>query len=495
MGVIKTQAIKGTIYSYLGVLVGFVTTLLIYPKVFSEEQIGLIRILVAYSALFAQFATLGFPRVTTMMFTYFRNYEKKHHGFFHIAVLVSLAGLILSLIILMTLQPYILGKGEEKSMLFSEYFYYIIPLLIASLFFIIFDNYYKVLFNAVQGTFLKEFFQRILIMINTLLYLFKLIDFNTFILLFVIAFLLPTLIMMVLLMIDRQFSLKSDYAFLDKGLRKKMINVSFFGILTSFSGILVLNIDSIMINEILDLGSTGIYSITFFFGTVVLLPSRPLLKISSVVIADAWKEENYKTINDVYYKSCLNQVIIGSLLFIGIWGNIHNVFNDYLLPPEYEPGRYVIFFISLASLIQLAGGTSNMILFTSKKYRIHTYLMLILVILLIASNLLLIPIMGIVGAAVASAGSFLVFNIIKYLYLRIKFGFKPYDYRILLVVMFAAIVYGINIILPKLDFFFYDILYRSVIMAVIYVFLIIISKVSGDINESYHSILQKIKPK
>ena len=258
MGVIKKQAIQGTIYSYLGVLVGFVTTLLIYPKIFSEEQIGLIRILVAYSALFAQFATLGFPRVTTMMFTYFRNYEKKHHGFFHIAVLVSLAGLILSLIFLLSLQPYILGKGEEKSLLFSEYFYFIIPLLIASLFFIVFDNYYKVLFNAVRGTFLKEFLQRILILINTLLYLFNLIDFKSFIVLFVISFLLPTLIMMGLLMRDKQFSLKPDYAFLDKALRKKMINVSFFGILTSFSGILVLNIDSIMINEFLDLGSTGI---------------------------------------------------------------------------------------------------------------------------------------------------------------------------------------------------------------------------------------------
>lgn len=492
MGIIKRQAIQGTIFSYMGVAVGFITTLLIYPKVFSKEQIGLIRILVAYSALFAQFATLGFPRVTTMMFTYFRDYQKKHHGFFHIAMLVSLTGLILSLIIFFALQPYIVGRGEETSGLFAEYAYYIVPLIISNLLFILFDTYYKVLFNSVQGTFLKEFLQRLLILTITVLFLFHLINFEEFIILFVASFTTPPLLMMILLLKDKELSLKPEYSFIDRSLGKKMINVSFFGILTSFSGILVLNIDSIMINEYLNLGETGIYSITFFFGTVVLLPSRPLLKISSVVIADAWKNNNIRTIDEIYYKSCLNQVIIGGLFFIGIWGNIHNVFNNFLLPPDFEPGKYVIFFISLASLIQLAGGTSNMILFTSKNYKVHTFLMLILVICLILSNMILIPVYGIVGAAIASAASFLIFNLIKFLYLNLKFGFKPYDYKILFVLVIAGFVYFSTLFLPKLDSFILDIIYRSIIITIIYSVLILVFRLSKDINASFDSLIKKI---
>lgn len=493
MGVIQQQAIKGTVYAYIGVGVGFVTTLLIYPRFFSTDQVGLIRLLVAYSALFAQLATLGFPRVTTMMFTYFRDYNKKHNGFFFIALMVSLVGLILSLIIFISLKPLIIGKGAEKSILFADYFYYIIPLIIFTLFFVVFDNYYKVLYNSVQGTFLKEFLQKTIILGDAILFMFGWIDFRTFIIILLVAFMIPAVVMMILLIRDKQFFLKPDFSLLTPDFKKRMANVSFFGILTSFSGIMVLNIDSIMINAFLDLSSTGVYTVTFFFGTVILIPSRSLLKISSVVIADAWKANDKEIINKIYYKSCLNQLIFASLLFIGIWGNIHNVFNNHLLPPAYEPGKYVIFFISLASLIQMAGGTSNMILFTSGKYRVHTWFMLTLVSLLIVSNLILIPVMGIVGAAIASAASFLVFNILKFIYLNRIFGFKPYDYRSILVVIYAGAIYALSLLLPRMDSFVIDILVRSAFIAVLFISLILATKISEELNQKFDEfVLRRI---
>jgi O-antigen/teichoic acid export membrane protein len=316
-----------------------------------------------------------------MLFPYFRNYENNHHGFFPLALLVSLSGLVLAMILLLLFKPLILEKGGDHPALFVSYFYYIIPLLFFTLAFLILDNYYKVLYNAVQGTFLKDFLQRLLILTGALLFLFNLISFETFVWIFLLAFFVPTIVLFAMLYREKQISLKRAPGFVSKDLRKKMIEVSFFGILTSFSGLLVLNIDSIMINAILDLSNTGIYAITFFFGTVILIPSRSLLKISSVVIADSWKKKDISTINTIYYKSCLNQMILASLLFIGIWANIHNIFR--ILPPEYEAGKYVIFFISLSAVIQMAGGTSNMILFTSPRYRVHTWFMLVLVVLLI----------------------------------------------------------------------------------------------------------------
>ncbi|MCF8233223.1 MAG: polysaccharide biosynthesis C-terminal domain-containing protein [Bacteroidales bacterium] len=488
MGIIQKQAVRGTIYSYLGIGIGFVTTVLLYPRIFSQTEIGLLRLLVAYSVLFAQFASLGFPRATTMLFTYFRDKEKKHNGFLFITLMVSFIGLIIALILLFTLKPYIIGRGAEKSEIFSEYFYYIIPLVVFTLYYLVFDNYYKVLFNSVQGTFLKEFFQRIFILLASVFVLLGIIDFKTYVIVFLISYLLPTLILLILLIRDRQFFLKPDFSILTSGFRKKIISVSFFGILTSFSGILVLNIDSIMVNAYLNLESTGIYAITFYFGQVILISSRSLLKISSVVIADSWKNNDSKTINTIYYKSCLNQAIIASLLFIGIWGNIHNIFDEHLLGSAYEPGKYVILFISLACLIQMAGGTSNMILFTSPAYRIHTYLMAVLVVILIFSNVLFIPVLGITGAALASAISFFVFNVIKYIYLSKRFGFRPYDHRILLVFLIAGFVYLLNLLIPQLDNFYMDIIIRSAMMTIVFTALILLFKLSVEINDNFAKI-------
>ncbi len=493
MGIIQKQAIRGSVYSYLGVGLGFVINLLIYQKYFEADQIGLLRLLVAYSALFAQFASLGFPRVTTVIFPYFRNYQKKHHGFFFLAFVVGTIGLIISILLLFILKPAIIGKETGKSMLLAEYFYYIVPLIIVSLYYIVFDNYYKVLYNSVQGTFLKEFLQRVLILGAALLFVFGLIDFGEFVLLFFISFLIPTLLILVLLICDRQIFLKHQMDYISKDLRNKMVKIGFYGILTSFSGILVLNIDSIMINAMMDLSSTGIYAITFYFGTVILVSSRPLLKISSVVIADAWKDNEREKINTIYFKSCLNQTILASLLFIGIWANIHNVFNEYLLKPTYEQGKYVIFFISLASVIQMAGGTSNMILFTSPKYKTHTYFMILLVLLLVGSNLVLIPFLGIVGAALASAVSFLVFNLLKYFYLKNQFNFRPYDHKILLVLLYAGLTYFLSLLIPRLDFFAWDILLRSAFISIFYLCLIILSNISDELNEKYGSLINYFK--
>lgn len=487
MGIIQKQTIKGTAAAYVGVIVGFVTTVLIYPKVFSTDEIGLLRLLVAYSALFAQFSTLGFTRVATMMFPYFRNYENKHNGFFPLAFAVSLAGLVLAVILLLLFRPYILGEGASKSVLFTSYFYYIFPLLLFTLAFVVLDNYYKVLYNSVQGTFLKDFIQRLIILLASVLFLLSLINFEQYLYLFVLAFFIPAVALLIMLIREKQITLKFKPAFITPDLKRKMIVVSFYGIITSFSGLLVLNIDSIMINAMLDLSNTGIYAITFFFGTVILIPSRSLLKISSVIIADSWKNNDVPTINSIYFKSCLNQVILASLLFIGIWANIHNIFK--ILPPEYEAGKYVIFFISLSGVIQMAGGTSNMILFTSPRYKTHTWFMLVLVVLLVGSNYIFIPAYGITGAALASALSFLVFNLLKFFYLNAVFKLRPYNYKIVLVFLFSVLTYYASKLIPVMDHYILDILLRSTAITGMYLLLVLAFNISDEFRQALYGLI------
>ncbi len=491
MGIIQKQAIRGTIYSYLGVLIGFITTGLLFPRILTTDENGLLKLLISYSLIFAQFASLGFNSVTTRLFTYFRDHKKSHHGFLFIAFMVGLGGFIIIIIAFFLLKPLIISNSIDKSALFIEYLYYIIPLIFFTLFFSILDNYYKVLYNAVRGTFLKEFLQRLLILFSVILYYFNLLNFNFFVIAYITAICLPTIIISISLIFEKQFSLKPDFSYLSKEMSRSMISVSVYGILISFSGILILNIDSIMINSMLGISQTGIYAITFFFGTIILIPSRSLTKISAVVIADAWKEKNLILIKDIYYKSCLNQLIFAGLLFIGIWANINNIFK--ILPPEYEPGKYVIFFIGISSLIQMASGVSNIVIFNSKYYKVHTYFMLILVVLIITTNLIFIPKYGIVGAAMASALSNLVFNLLKFIFLYIKFRMQPFDRKYFIIIIAAGLSYIIGYLLPEIKNYIFDIIIRSAIIALIYGSFILIFKVSDELNQKFFQIFKFIK--
>ena len=430
MGVIKKQSISGTIYSYIGVLLGFVTTGLLYPIIFSTDEVGLLRILVAYSVLFAQFAGLGINTITVKLFPYFRDYERKHHGYLGLALLISAVGLIIAVSVFVLLKSSILDSGKEGADLFAKYFYYIVPLIIFTLLFNVFDTYYRVLYNAVKGIIYKEVIQRALVLIVILLYFTETIDFHTTVILYTIALISPTILLFLSLIYTKQLFLNLDLNFVDRKLSKEMINVGIFGILASFSGVLVMTIDTIMVERILGLSAAGIYSITFFFGTLILVPLRTMGKISSVVIADAWKENNINVISQIYKKSSISLSIIGLLLLIGIWGNIDNVFH--IISDDYLPGKYVILIIGIANLIDIGLGVSPHIIVNSKHYRFLSYSLIVFAVILIISNLLLIPKYGIVGAAIASLISKFIFNLIKYLFLYHKFGLQPFTSKTLL---------------------------------------------------------------
>ena len=98
MGIIIKQSIKGSLWSYLGVIIGFVTTAYLYPNYPTPEIVGLFALLLAWSNLFAQFSALGFHGVTTRLLPQFRNIEKEHNGFVFIAFMVMFSGFILFLI-------------------------------------------------------------------------------------------------------------------------------------------------------------------------------------------------------------------------------------------------------------------------------------------------------------------------------------------------------------------------------------------------------------
>jgi len=487
LGVIQKQSISGVIWSYIGVGLGFITTVVLFTQFLTTEEIGLLRLLVSYSSIIAIFASLGMNTVAVKLFPYFRDADKKHHGFLGIALLVSIVGFLLASLVYILFQPLIIQDAQEKSSLFIPYFYVVIPLTFFIVLFGILDTYYRVLYNAVKGIVYKEVVQRVLIIVALVLYYFALIDFLVLVWLYVLAYVVPAILFAVSLIRSKQFYLKPGFSFINKNLKKQMINVAFFGILAGFSGVLVLSIDVIMVNKYLGLSQTGIYSISFFFGTLILVPMRTMGKIGSVVIADAWKIDDRITIASIYRKSTLSLSVIGLLLFIGIWGNIENVFH--LIGQEYSEGRYVIFFIGLANLVDVFMGLSSHIILNSKYFRWQTYLLIIFAGLVVITNILLIPVFGIIGAALASFISKFIFSALKYVFIYKRFGFQPFIYKHLVLLVVAAFAWYISTLLPALPHYILDIIVRSVIITILFAVPVYYLNISEDINSKVDSIL------
>ncbi len=479
MGIIIKQSIKGAIWSYMGVIIGFITTAYIYPNYLTPEIVGLFALLLAWSGLFAQFSALGFHGVTARLFPRFRDKEKGHNGFVFIAFMVMLTGFVLFLITFWLIRPWLVESNLEKSALFAEYVNLLVPLTFLALLFTFLDSFNKMLYDAVLGALLTEFVQRALILLVLLLYIIGWLSPHSLILAYAAAISLKGAFLFFYLLFKKELNFRPQLNFMDQRLKREMFSVALYSILAGIGGSIVFQIDKIIINQVMGLSATGVYTIAFYFGTLVVIPSRTLLRISGTLIADAFKNNDLKTIEDIYRKSCINQFIIGAFLFGGIWINIDNILE--ILGPDYADGKWVIFFIGLGYLIDMATGANGHIISYSKHYRMALWLLLILVGIMAALMFVFIPAWGIVGAAAAIALAFLCNNLMKFLFVKVKFGMQPFTSKFLYVVLVFALSVGASFLVPQLALF-PDILLRSAVFSLVYLFLTYFLKISEDME-------------
>ncbi|MEH6305048.1 oligosaccharide flippase family protein [Olivibacter sp. CPCC 100613] len=480
MGIIKQQTLKGTFFSYIGVFIGFVTNTFILTKVLDTDQVGLINILTSFSLIFAQFAILGF-NATARYFPYFRNEKNKHNGYLFLACLVSLAGFLLFVIGAYYFKELIISQKSQDNNLFRNYYWYLIPLTFANLYFNVFDLYSRLLYDAAAGRLIREFTLKLLVLICVLFLIFRVLDFRSFMWLWLSANLMPMLLMMIRLIRKGHFSLEPNFAFLNKNVQRNLFNLCLFGILTGASPLLVDNIDRYMVNSYFGLADTGIYSIAASFGIIIALPTRSLYSIAYTVIAESWIRKDMENIQTVYRKSCINQSIVALFLFIVVWANIHNALK--ILPPDYASGVYIVFFIGLANLFDALTGVNAVILATSRYYRYDSFFYLALVGVTIANNLLFIPKFGITGAAMATALTMFIFNLSRYLFILIKFKLQPFTFNNLLLIAIGIIVYWLSTLIPVQQNLYLDTLIRGGVMTILYGSAVYFLHLSSDINE------------
>ena len=491
MGIIIRQTIKGSIYSYLGAFIGFINVALIMPSVFSTAQIGLTSLLISISIILGQLGSLGLINITTRLFPYFRNKENGHNGFLSIAILTGISGFLLCIAIYYGFKHYMIEQNVDKSPLFAEYIYLLLPLTFFVIYYFLLDSYNRVLYNASFGIFLKDFLLRILNLIGIIIFWLGWIDFRGFIYFYTLAYGMPTVLLGLYLMWKGEFKLKLNTGFIDRTMRKEMINVGLFGLVSGFSGILVINIDRYMVNHFIDLSATGIYATAFYFGTLIMLPGRSLRRIGSSVITQSLKNNDYDTIKQVYYKSTLNMLLVAAGLFLLIWANIHNIFK--ILPDSFSDGKWVVFYIGIAHLLNMLSGVSGEIIQFSKYYRQHAVIMGIFITLIITSNIIFIPLMGIAGAAMASAISYFIYGLIRFVFVYRKYNFQPYNYRHLLIIIIGMVIYGVSLLIPIIDNWIIDLLIRSAFISIIFASSMYLLKLSPDMNHSIKMILNRIK--
>ncbi|MDY0014981.1 MAG: polysaccharide biosynthesis protein [Bacteroidales bacterium] len=505
MGVIIRQSIKGTIVNYIGAFIGFLTTFFIAAKFLRPEEIGLVRILLEAGLLFGALSQLGINSSGIRFYPYFKDKENKDNGFFFWTIVIPLLGFILITALFIVLRNPISDFFSENSALFVEYYYFVIPLGFFFLYMVVFETNANVLMRIVVPKFIREVGIRTMTIVVYLLYAFRYIDLDWFVILLVSIYGIATLMNVFYLMLLNGISLKPNPSFITKTLRKDFLFYTSFLVLAAISGSIMGKIDVFLVSSKMGLDFTGIYSIAFYIAIIVEIPYRSLLAISLPEIAQSIKDKNFKNTNVLCQKVSLHQLLIACFIFALIWINIDFVFA--LLPNGdiYAKGKWVVFFIGLARLIDSSFGVSLAVLNFSKYYYYSLLFTFSLVILTVFTNLFFIPIYGMSGASLGTFLSVIVYIVLLLGFLQWKLKVTPLSFNLLkitgIVLLMLGISWGWEMTLSPLitDVFsnytfalFINALLKTFVSLGIGVVLVYVFRVSEDVNSLARKYLGKI---
>ncbi len=492
MGIVQKQTIRGTAWSYLGALLGFVNIILLSPKIFTTGEIGVVQLLLSFATMLAQFSGLGFTNVINRLFPWFRDGRGRHHGFLGLSLVITLAGFIAALVFIRFYGPHFEQANMERSPLVAEYSIYLPALLLITLLFNLLDNYNKVLYDAVLGTFLREFLFRVFNLALICLFWAGIIDFDGYVFGYVVSQGIPLIIIFISLLIRGEISLKLEPGFITPQLKREIIILSLFGILTGISTVTLTTLDKLFINTYLGEAEVGIYSIASFFAVLITLPGRSVSKISIPFLAEAWKKDDLDTIDDLYVRSSISQYAVGLLIFIGLMVNLENIFR--LLPEAYSGSAAVIILISFGNLVSGSAGVNGVLLSTSSLYRYQTWLMFILIALFVLTSIIFIPLFGITGAALAAMISNIIYSMLGVVLTGRRFGLWPYRTAHLKMTLVGLAAMAAGYLMPQISLI-PDILLRSLLVTLIYVAGVWFWKLSDDLNGVADSIMDRFSKK
>ncbi len=493
MGIIKRQGLKSTLVNVISAFVGAASILFIYPL--KDDYYGFA--LWFYNAAFLLLPIASFG-VTSIIIKYFPIYSKSENpnnsGFLSLIFSLISGGYVLFLFVWYLFKSYILRlfdilEMDATAILENELYLLIFLYLLIGLLALV--NYSSNHLRIVVPNIIQQLGYKIylpLLVLASVYYGFSESEFALYILLFFgIANVLMILYLKYLgaLKFGRIKKPRKDFSY------KSMATFGLFGSLNSLSGSLAFRIDAVMIPFLKDMLQNGYYGKVLFMANVLEMPLRAISQISAPIISKAWEENDISEIETVYKKASANLFLAGCIFFLVIWYILDELILISSNPDSFPSARMIFFYLALAKLFDMLTSVNNQIIAYSKAYKYNLIFLILLGVSNLTLNYFLIKEKGIVGAAMATAISLLLFNFLKLVFIYWKFKLHPFTIRTLkTVIVFVALIFlydKINIIANP----WLLIIIKSFFICFSFGLIAFYWKISEDINEMIIKLFKK----
>lgn len=482
MGIIRRQSIQNLVFSYGGVILGYLNQIYLALIFLSMTQYGLVNVLLNTSVLFSEFALLGIISAVLRFSTYFKDKSIRSREFNFLILIYPLIGGILLSSIFFLLKDSALSFFAEESPLFVEYYYLIFPIFILMAYSGLINTILNAQYKSVLSIFLKEILLRLCQTAAVALFALELIHFNTLLLLYVGSYVIQLTILIAYLLYLGKFKVTPNTRIFRRPIFRLVTKYGMFAFFAQASASIAGRIDLIMLgSDLAGLDYAAVYAVVMSLSLIIFMPARAVNPIAVPIIAKSWKTRDLDQIQQVYRETALNNLVLGIILFIGIWINLDSL---YLIigKPAYAAGKFAFLFLGMAKLFDVATGVNGGIIYTSKKYQYDLYFNIGLIILVITTNLILIPLYQITGAAIATAISIFLYNLSRTLFVWYAFKMQPFTRKTVMTILIAGSSFLVSTFIPYIGNPFGDILVRSLVTGGMYLSLVYLLNISPQLN-------------
>lgn len=486
MGIIARQSIRGTIVTYLGIAVGVVTTFFVLTRFLTAEEIGLTRVLIDTAVLFIGLAQLGTGSSIIRFYPYFSD-KQSDHGFFFWALVVPFIGFLLFALIYWACRVPIAAWFGDKSPLFVEYYYFVLPLAFFMLYQTIGESTCNVLMHIVIPRAVRELIVRVGMLTIYLLYAFGVLSLDGLVIALCANYGIAALINLCYFFSLKPINLRPDWTFLreNKGLVKRYLIYTGFLLISAVTTVLAPTLSSFFVTAKMGLESTGIFAIATYIAVLVSVPNRSVSAIAAPQLARAIKENNREECSVLLCKVTRNMLLIGGFILLLIWFNIDLIFHVLPNGHIYASAKDVVLILGVSQLIL---GTFA-ICFTALNYsRFYAFSMLLSLILTVSALLLnnyLVPALAMNGAALSNLISYGIYYLLIILTVVPLCRIRVIDRRWWYILALLIVLFALNQIwlsyLPHFNIWL-DSLLRTLVLLGSGAFIAYKAKLSPEIN-------------
>lgn len=476
MGIVVSQSIKNTITTYLGFVIGAVNTLFLYTQFIGDVYFGLVSFLLSTANIMSPLLMFG---VNNALIKFYSSYKTKQEkdGFLLLMLVLPLFIIIPVGFIGVVSYEYIAEWLSSKNTLIKNYTWAIYVVAVTMAYFEVFFSWGRVHLKSVFGNLMKEVFHRLCVMGLLIAVYLKYLTVNQFIYALVIVYSVRVVIIKVYALTIYFPSFKCKIPLNSSAVLKYNVLI----IIAGSVAVLLFDLDKLMLGKIMKIDNIAYYNVAVFMAFVIAVPARAMHQIISPLTATYINNNRKEDLRDLYKKSSLNLLIIGGFIFVLVVTNVNQMY--LLLPPDYSKGVMVLILVALVKLLSNALGNNNAILFNSNYYRIILLLGVVIVGVAVVLNLILIPLYGINGAAMASFAAYMLYDVLKLWYVKYKMNLQPFTKNTFYVLVF---ILTLSIVFYYVEFPFYplvNIAVKTVIITLVYGVVIVRSGVSQTITD------------